>query len=549
MRTDFGPPRHVTSNGQPSFEIAREVLRACSELAECKNEDIEKVVWRAVSEIEHVELAGWFFITESGELTDVFRSTPNPISLCPAFSSGLQRLPWCLAQLNDGKAVLIDDVDELPPFAEVDRQSFRDAEVRSVALLPSNSASAGRTVLILLSISSDTNWSDAISEQCALLETMFSIAYRRLPAQERSQTVMGYFDQFFGSSTHGMALVNNEGQIVSANKSLRRALGYSEDELRKMKCDELIDPAIRSDNASLRECLSDPALEDQQFERILLCKDQSSMLAGITINLVRRHPSDDFYALLAIKDLTEQRSAEGELSRRRTEVEVLASQLIQSQENERKRLSRELHDDLGQGLSLAASEAALLASQYSNTGSISVDRLDALHNDLDALCSNIHQISHDLHSYKLQHLGLRAALKDLCRRLSQDAFRVEFHCDELEEPVSKDVALCLYRVAQESLNNALKHARTSVVAVTITKLQDRFYMTIQDCGVGFVDNKSSQGLGLISMSERLKLVNGQFKVHSIPGRGTEVWVEAPDQRVAAHLPPYREYTYPQIFAS
>ena len=203
----------------------------------------------------------------------------------------------------------------------------------------------------------------------------------------------------------------------------------------KMKCDKLIDPAIRSDNPSLVECLSDSTLEDQQFERILLRKDQSSMLAGITISLVRRHPSDDFHALLAIEDLTEQRTAEGELSRRRIEVEALASQLIQAQENERKRLSRELHDDLGQGLSLAASEAALLASQYSNTGSISVDRLDALHNDLDALCSNIHQISHDLHSYKLQHLGLESALKDLCRRASQSAFRVEFHCDELEEPV------------------------------------------------------------------------------------------------------------------
>ena len=233
MSIDFGAPKRSTANGQPSFEIAREVLRACSELAECKSEDIERVVWRAVGEIEHVELAGWFFITESGELTDVFRSTPNPIFLCPAFSKGLQRLPWCLAQLNDGKAVLIDDVDELPPFAEVDRQSLKDAEVRSVALLPSNSASAGRTVLILLSISSNTNWSDAISEQCALLETMFSIAYRRLPAQERSQTVVGYFDQFFGSSAHGMALVDSEGQIVSTNRALRHALGYSEDELRK----------------------------------------------------------------------------------------------------------------------------------------------------------------------------------------------------------------------------------------------------------------------------------------------------------------------------
>jgi signal transduction histidine kinase len=134
-----------------------------------------------------------------------------------------------------------------------------------------------------------------------------------------------------------------------------------------------------------------------------------------------------------------------------------------------------------------------------------------------------------MHSYKLQHLGLKSALKDLCRRLSQSSFRIDLHVDEFEEPSSEDVSLCLYRVAQESLNNALKHARTSIVAVTLTRLQNMFYMTIQDSGVGFDSSSSSQGLGLASMSERLRLVNGQFRLHSVPGRGTEIWVSVPDQ--------------------
>jgi signal transduction histidine kinase len=424
------PQQHIAAGRQQSFEIAREILRGCSDLAECKSEDIERVVRRAVGEIEHAEMADWFFLAESGELTNVFRSTPNPISLCSAFHHGLSGLPWCLSQLKEGKAVLIDDVNELPEFAEIDRQSLKDAAVHSVALLPSNSTSTGRTVLILMSISSETNWSDEINEQCALLETMFSIASQRMHVRE-PRTVVKY--------------------------------------------------------------------------------------------------------------------EEKELSRRRTEVELLASQLIQSQENERRRLSRELHDDIGQGLSLAASEAALLASQYSNTGSISAGRLDALHHDLDDLCSDIHHLSHDLHCYKLQHLGLKSALEDLCRRLSQPGFRVELYGNDLDEPVSKDVSLCLYRVAQESLSNALKHAHTPVAAVAITKLQDRFYMTIQDCGIGFDSSRSLPGLGLISMSERLKLVNGKFRIHSIPGRGTEIWVEVPDERGAVHQFQYPEWAY-QSFA-
>jgi len=86
----------------------------------------------------------------------------------------------------------------------------------------------------------------------------------------------------------------------------------------------------------------------------------------------------------------------------------------------------------------------------------------------------------------------------------------------------------LYRVVQEALNNALRHAHTLVVAVTLTKIQNMLYMTIQDTGVGFERGVGPQGLGLVSMTERLKLVKGELKLHSILGRGTEIWVSIPD---------------------
>src|SRR5580698_8989020 len=174
---------------------------------------------------------------------------------------------------------------------------------------------------------------------------------------------------------------------------------------------------------------------------------------------------------MSIEDLTERNIREDELRQRQTEINLLASQLIQSQENERKHLSRELHDDIGQRLSLVASEVALLASQRSGTIPISVDRLTILRDELDGLCSDVHEMSHSLHSYKLQHLGLKAAFNDLSRKISKPKFRVDLRVDEFEEPASKDVALCLYRIAQESLNNALKHAHSTVVALTLTKLQ------------------------------------------------------------------------------
>jgi signal transduction histidine kinase len=112
--------------------------------------------------------------------------------------------------------------------------------------------------------------------------------------------------------------------------------------------------------------------------------------------------------------------------------------------------------------------------------------------------------------------------------MSQPDFHVDLTVDDSGDPESKEISLCPYRVAQEALNNARRHAQTSFVAVTLTKVQHTFYMAIQDLGIGFETSANPQGLGLISMKERLKLVNGQLILHSIPGRGTEIWIAIPD---------------------
>jgi PAS domain S-box-containing protein len=329
-----------------------------------------------------------------------------------------------------------------------------------------------------------------------------------------------------------MAILGGDGNFISSNKALCNILQYSEDELCEMTYNKIASSLDQRDIALLLEFSSGRTISNHQWERTIVRKDKTLIPVLIRIDRIEHSFPGDAFLLLTIEDLSGHKAKETELSRRQTEVGVLASLLIQSQEDERKRLSRELHDDIGQRLSLAASEAAMLASQPSFAHSVSADRLENLRDELDCLCTDVHEMSHDLHSYKLQHLGLKSALKDLCRRFSNSDFRVELYAEDVEEPVSKNVALCLYRVAQESLNNAIKHARTSVVAVTLTKLQSTFYMAIQDSGVGFDSTTSSQGLGLVSMSERLRLVNGQFRLHSVPGRGTEIWVAIPDETIS-----------------
>jgi PAS domain S-box-containing protein len=514
--------------GQQSSGIGSLILRTSSNLARCEKQEIETIIQQSiadVSAIECAEHAGWFLLADSGILTEVFHSARPSVPLSSVLKSGLHRLPWCLAQLNAGKAVLIYETASLFPAAEIDQEFLKAAEIRSLAIVPTNSASMGRTVMILLSNSTATEWSDGVVEQCTLLQDIFSNAYQRGLTQNEPEVNMNCFQQLFTISTSAMAILSCDGQFILTNSAFHRILGYSEDELRRMKCDEISDSLSRCDAAMLLKYSSDRPIVNR-CEQTLIRKDRSLMPAHITVDRIEKLIPEDSLLLLSIEDLTGRKAKEAELNRRQTEVGFLASLLIQSQENERKRLSRELHDDIGQRLSLAASEVALMASQQSIA---STDRLIYLRDELDRLCTDVHEMSHDLHSYKLQHLGLKSALKDLCRRLSQPNFRVDLYADEFEEPSSKEVSLCLYRVAQESLNNALKHAHTMVVAMTITKLQGMFYLTIQDAGIGFDNSISRHGLGLVSMSERIKLVNGNFRLHSVPGRGTELWIAVPDQ--------------------
>ena len=214
-------------------------------------------------------------------------------------------------------------------------------------------------------------------------------------------------------------------------------------------------------------------------------------------------------------------------------AKTLAARLIQFQDDERNRLSRELHDDIGQRLSFVTSEVALLVSHLQPASTNLLNRLSTIRDDLSTLCSDIHVLSHTLHSCKLQHLGLKPALKELCARLSHSGFLVTLGCDDGDEPKSKAISLCLYRVAQEALNNALRHARTPIVTITLKKMQQTYYMTVKDFGVGFHVNSTPQGLGLVSMKERLTLVHGQLKVRSSDGRGTEIWVAIPEAQDAS----------------
>jgi signal transduction histidine kinase len=210
----------------------------------------------------------------------------------------------------------------------------------------------------------------------------------------------------------------------------------------------------------------------------------------------------------------------------------LSRKLIQASEDERKHIARELHDDIGQRLSLISIQLGALQRQRdAGTSSYEPDLADSIR-ELDLLIADVHNLSHNLHSVKLEQLGLEASLGEVCASISQrHGLDVELRSGGVPENLDPEIALCFYRVAQEALNNIVKHSKSSRALVCLAGRADGLRMQVIDFGVGF-NLARAVGLGLATMQERLLAISGTFSKASTPGYGTTITAEVPLHRRA-----------------
>ena len=234
-------------------------------------------------------------------------------------------------------------------------------------------------------------------------------------------------------------------------------------------------------------------------------------------------------ALSAIADITERKQAE----------EVIAGfsgKLIDAQEAERTRIARELHDDINQRLAMVAVNLKTLKQDLPGSDVKMSRRIQEACEQVAWLENDIQALSHRLHSSKLEYLGLEAATASLCTELSErQNVKIDFRCDALPEDLSSEVSLCLFRVLQEALHNAVKYSGVGVFEVSLTGSPQEIELRVHDSGVGFDAKVASNGhgLGLTSMRERLRLVNGQFSIDSKPNQGTTVFARVPQSAETA----------------
>jgi two-component system CheB/CheR fusion protein len=222
--------------------------------------------------------------------------------------------------------------------------------------------------------------------------------------------------------------------------------------------------------------------------------------------------------------------SEAALLQNRGELRALAASLLQSQGEERRRLSRELHDDLSQKVAKLQFDLETLEQQLPSDFKQWKTGLLSIRDEVGALSNDIRRIAYQLHPSSLDHLGLSVALRSLCHEFTQrEKLQVKFAVRKVPGQIRPDIASSLYRVAQEALRNVAKHAGTAEVSLTLAGLPNRLSLNIRDHGAGF-DARSVQGkggLGLISMQERVRLVNGRFSLKTSPGRGVFIAIDVP----------------------
>jgi len=224
-----------------------------------------------------------------------------------------------------------------------------------------------------------------------------------------------------------------------------------------------------------------------------------------------------------VVDITDRKKSEQALAEARRK-------LIDAQEEERTRIARELHDDICQRLTLMTVELEQLQHSNSENSGELRNRIGELRDELLEISTDVQSLSHELHSARLEFLGLGDATRGFCREVSEK-HKVEINCDVHDLPghVDRSVSLCLFRVLQEALRNSLKYSRVNHFDVSLWASADHAHLAVRDSGVGFDPDaaRESGGLGLISMEERVRLLNGKFSLETRPNHGTTIQVHVP----------------------
>lgn len=357
----------------------------------------------------------------------------------------------------------------------------------------------------------------------------------RVRAEEELRNSEKKYRELFENMLNAFALheiiLDEQGQpsdyrFLEVNDSFEDMTGLKKEQVTGRKVTEVI-PEIKEDPADWIQKYGDVALtgKDLRFESY-------SQPLGKWFSILAFNPREGQFATI-FEDITERKQALAALQQRSEELVELTIQIEETQEAERARLARELHDQVGQSLALLGFNLNFVQEQLQASGVEKLDKIKDAHTILEEVTSGIRSVMDDLRPAILDDYGLQAALHWLADKISE---RSDLHTEIIGEPLEPRLEYqrenTLFRIAQEALINAARHADAELVTIRLEKTPDLVRLIIADDGCGFQPGESprrtdQKGWGLINMEERAVRAGGEFRLESAPGEGTEITVTVP----------------------
>ncbi|HXJ86357.1 MAG TPA: PAS domain S-box protein [Candidatus Binatia bacterium] len=342
----------------------------------------------------------------------------------------------------------------------------------------------------------------------------------RKRAEEALRESEEKFRSIFREAGVGMVIVSPEGRYLGANTTFCECLGYTEEELREKTVESI---TLAEDwpafSRKLQELLSGES-GFQWFSKRCLHKSGRIVHTESSAALIRSSDGTPRYFVGEVLDITSRIQAEAALS-------DMTRKLIEAQETERARIGRELHDDINQRLAMLAVDLEQLQENpYEIEG-----RVQELRRQMLEISNDVQALSHDLHSSKLEYLGVAAGIRSWCREFAErQRMEIDFK-SSVQSVLPIEIGRTLFRVLQEAVHNASKYSGVKRVEVRLEEQSGEIHLIISDLGKGFEVGRALQnkGLGLTSMQERVRLLNGTILIESKPMGGTRIHVRVPNE--------------------
>jgi PAS domain S-box-containing protein len=492
----------------PTAELDREIEDAQRRI--CDSLDLDRSsLWRVAER------------TSAGPiLTHLYRRQSGAAIPDRPFARDL--FPWTTRRVMSGDILAITRLADLPPEAARDRESYLLYDTKSFLLFPLSVGRGPVFGLLTFAVTREERvWSEALVKRLQLIAQIFANAMARKRSDEELRESRERLDLAADSAGVGLWSLDLARGVFWLTRANRELLGFSSDEVVTLeRFLSVVHPSYRD---LIREKMRAVAMsgEDDRVDYLVVLPDGNVRWVS-SRGRARRSASGEPESLMGVTvDVTDRKEAE-EAARE------LSGQLIAAHEEERARLARELHDDLTQRLARLAIDAGRIEGLDSHPAVHQT--LREMREGLVRLSEDIHALSYRLHPSVLEDLGLAEALRTEIERVArQESILLAAKLEEMPEPVPHDVALCVFRVAQEALRNVVRHARARKAEISVRVLDGGLELAVRDDGVGFEPalRGNRRSLGLTSMRERVRLLQGELDIESAPGRGTNVVARVP----------------------